>query len=420
MRHGPVAGALLLGVLMLVAAPGAAIGAEPAAGTGTLDELRGALESEERDLADVRDQIRRTDDAVQALDADLQLRSAELDTLRADLLAAERHREEAVAVEAQARQRLRDAQADLAARSATWAQDRAQLADRAVHAYKHGGGVGNEVLVRGLIGADDWHEVAVNVATATRLLDDDATAVRAAAAGTRAAAHGHARVAALRAEARAAAQQAIQGATAAQRLVDRHHTLIEVIDAQQTERARLLDELRSDATTRAVLVQELTRQVARLELAAGWVLVDRRELDAAGPPPSWADRLPAAGRPWAAAVEAAAARQGIDGRLLAALVWTESAFRPDAVSSAGALGLAQLMPGTARGLGVDPRDPLANLRGGARYLRQQLDRFGRVDLALAAYNAGPGRVAPAHAVPDILETQLYVVRVLDRYERLLG
>jgi hypothetical protein len=118
------------------------------------------------------------------------------------------------------------------------------------------------------------------------------------------------------------------------------------------------------------------------------------DLDVHGPPPAWASRLPAAGRPYAAAIEATAARHGIDGRLLAALVWTESNFRPDAVSHAGALGLAQLMPGTARGLGVDPRDPLQNLDGGARYLRTQLDRFGRVDLALAAYNAGPGRVQP--------------------------
>jgi len=404
MHRGPVAGALLLGVLSLVAAPEAAVGA------GALDELRGNLASEERYLAEVMDQIRHTNAAVEELDAQLAVRAAELDTLTTQLHTAERYREEATAAETQARQRLRDAQDDLASRSAAWDQARAQLADRAVHAYKHGGGVGHEVLVRGLVRANDWHEVAVNVATA----------VRVAAEGTRAAADGQARIARLRAEALATAQQTIRGATAAQRLVDRQHALVDDMTARQTERLRLLDELRRDASVRAVLVEELTRQVARLELAAGWVLVDRRELDAAGPPPPWADRLPEAGRPWAAAVAAAAARHGMDGRLLAALVWTESGFRPDAVSSAGALGLAQLMPGTARALGVDPLDPLANLDGGARYLRQQLDRFARVDLALAAYNAGPGRVAPANAVPDILETQLYVVRVLDRYERLLG
>jgi soluble lytic murein transglycosylase-like protein len=145
------------------------------------------------------------------------------------------------------------------------------------------------------------------------------------------------------------------------------------------------------------------------------------DLDDQGPPPSWAGRLPANGQAWAAAIDAAATAHGIDGRLLAAVVWTESNFRPEVVSHAGAIGLAQLMPGTARGLGVDPRDPLANLSGGAAYLRAQLGRFGRADLALAAYNAGPTRVAAAGpGIPNIVETQLYVVRVLERYERLSG
>ena len=81
----------------------------------------------------------------------------------------------------------------------------------------------------------------------------------------------------------------------------------------------------------------------------------------------------------------------------------------------GARGLAQLMPGTARELGVNPDDPLANLEGGARYLRQQLDRFdGDIEKALAAYNAGPGRVAQAGGVPRIRETQNYVAAVMGR------
>ena len=74
---------------------------------------------------------------------------------------------------------------------------------------------------------------------------------------------------------------------------------------------------------------------------------------------------------------------------------------------------------TAAGMGVDPDDPLQNLDGGARYLRSALDRFGRVDLALAAYNAGPRRVDEAGGIPDIPQTQAYVTAVLDRY-RLLG
>ncbi|MFO8076230.1 MAG: lytic transglycosylase domain-containing protein [Actinomycetota bacterium] len=133
---------------------------------------------------------------------------------------------------------------------------------------------------------------------------------------------------------------------------------------------------------------------------------------------SWAARLPEAGQRWAGAIEQAADDAGVDPALLAALVQHESGFRPDAVSHAGAIGLAQLMPGTAAGLGVDPRDPADNLAGGARYLRTQLDRFGDVRLALAAYNAGPGRVSRAGGIPQITETQQYVERVTATYDRL--
>ena len=137
-------------------------------------------------------------------------------------------------------------------------------------------------------------------------------------------------------------------------------------------------------------------------------------------PAGWADALPAAGRPWAGAIEAAATQAGVDPRLLAALTQAESGFNPGALSGAGAVGLTQLMPGTAAGLGVDPTDPLANLDGGARYLAGQLDSFGRVDLAVAAYNAGPGAVRQAGGVPDYPETQAYVRRVLGYYQQLGG
>ncbi len=137
-------------------------------------------------------------------------------------------------------------------------------------------------------------------------------------------------------------------------------------------------------------------------------------------PGEWAERLPAAGRAYADEIKAAAIRYGLDPTLLAGLVQAESGFRPDAVSHAGAIGLAQLMPGTADGLGVDPHDPVQNLDGGARYLREQLDRFGSVELALAAYNAGPGRVAQAGGIPRIAETQAYVPRVLHNQAVLQG
>lgn len=108
----------------------------------------------------------------------------------------------------------------------------------------------------------------------------------------------------------------------------------------------------------------------------------------------------------------AAARHGVPGDLFLRLVQQESGWNPQAVSNKGAIGLAQLMPGTARDLGVDPRDPQANLDGGARYLRMQYDAFGSWQLALAAYNAGPGAVIRHGGVPPFAETQTYVVAVL--------
>jgi soluble lytic murein transglycosylase-like protein len=110
-----------------------------------------------------------------------------------------------------------------------------------------------------------------------------------------------------------------------------------------------------------------------------------------------------------------AARYDLSPALIEAVVWQESRWRENAVSHAGARGLAQLMPGTARDLGVNPDDPAANLEGGARYLRQQLDRFdGDLERALAAYNAGPGRVQQAGGIPRIRETQTYVASIIGR------
>ena len=120
------------------------------------------------------------------------------------------------------------------------------------------------------------------------------------------------------------------------------------------------------------------------------------------------------------AIARVATEEGVPASLLGALVWSESGFDPGAVSSAGARGLTQLMPATAEGLGVDIDDPADNLRGGARYLRQMLDRFGRADLALAAYNAGPNAVIRSGGVPPYQETQTYVTRVLARATTLAG
>jgi len=109
---------------------------------------------------------------------------------------------------------------------------------------------------------------------------------------------------------------------------------------------------------------------------------------------------------------AAGARHGVDPRLLASVAKAESGLRPDAVSPAGARGLMQLMPATAESLGVDPFDPGQAVDGAARLLRSHLDRYGSTELALAAYNAGPGAVNRYGGIPPYRETQTYVRRVV--------
>jgi soluble lytic murein transglycosylase-like protein len=115
-------------------------------------------------------------------------------------------------------------------------------------------------------------------------------------------------------------------------------------------------------------------------------------------------------------IKDASVRNGLDPGLLTALIKAESNFIPNAVSPKGARGLTQLMPGTARLVGVkNVHNPVENIHGGARYLAEQMRRFGRKDLALAAYNAGPGAIK-GNQVPQIVETVAYVKKVLE-YER---
>jgi hypothetical protein len=113
----------------------------------------------------------------------------------------------------------------------------------------------------------------------------------------------------------------------------------------------------------------------------------------------------------------AARRYGIPVDLFLAQINQESRFNPQAVSPAGAIGLGQIMPGTAKELGVDPRDPVQNLEGSARYLSQQYKKFGDWGTALAAYNAGPGAVSKYGGVPPYKETQNYVRTILGNVGR---
>lgn len=108
----------------------------------------------------------------------------------------------------------------------------------------------------------------------------------------------------------------------------------------------------------------------------------------------------------------AARKHGVPEDLFLRLVQQESGWNPGAVSPKGAMGLAQLMPGTAERLGVDASDPQENLEGGARYLAMMFDRFGSWRLALAAYNAGPEAVEKYGGIPPFDETQTYVAAIL--------
>lgn len=115
-------------------------------------------------------------------------------------------------------------------------------------------------------------------------------------------------------------------------------------------------------------------------------------------------------------IQEAAARYQVDPRLVAAVAQTESGGNQEAVSPVGAIGVMQLMPDTAAGLGVNPYDKKQNIEGGAKYLRQMMDTFGGdVQKAVAAYNAGPQAVKEYNGIPPYRETQDYVNKVLDIY-----
>ena len=134
------------------------------------------------------------------------------------------------------------------------------------------------------------------------------------------------------------------------------------------------------------------------------------------PTPRVLENMPLADQSLSSLIDAAAHKYQVDPKLVAAVAEVESNGSQSAVSSAGAIGVMQLMPDTAASLGVDPYDKQQNIEGGAKYLRQMLDTFGGdVKKAVAAYNAGPGAVRDYGGVPPYKETQNYVSKVLDIY-----
>ncbi|GEM_PF-1528921 len=115
-------------------------------------------------------------------------------------------------------------------------------------------------------------------------------------------------------------------------------------------------------------------------------------------------------------IQEAGERFGLDPQLILTVIEVESGFNAQAESQCGAMGLMQIMPETAKSLNLkNPYDPYENIVAGVKYLKRQLDRFGSIDLALAAYNAGPGAVEQHGGIPPYQETQQYVKIILERY-----
>jgi soluble lytic murein transglycosylase-like protein len=400
-------------------------GASSPASADELTQRRNELDEVVRSMDEIVAQLDAIADEIEAIDRRLGAATSELRRIRADLALAEDGIAIAQEEEAEALALLEASETRLGEVEVELVETRSRLQDRLVQTFKYGRTSSADLVMRGTVGALDLHEMAVNLHTVGRMTDDDRNLI--SAMETLAAEQRElieqataARVAAVAARDAATRQRdRIAGLEAEQRSV------VSTIDADRRRRQDVFKRLEADKDALAALASALTEQIRRLELQNLSVLMPVGGVFVGVP--SWAGRLPASGQPYSALIASAAATQGVDGRLLAALTWSESAFRPNAVSRAGAAGMTQLMPGTARGLGlrvdgtVDQRfDPEINLNAGARYLRQQIVRFGSVQLGLAAYNAGPGNVVRYGGIPPFSETQFYVYIVLRRYEQIAG
>lgn len=407
----------------LLRATGVALLLVALAGSGAVaqvadpDALPGRLQVAERRLAEVESVLRRAARALDTVDERLATATARKHAVADELAAAEaalagtrRRQEKAARYLAAANAAMRD-------RLDEFEQSRAAVNDRVAEVYKRGRAAPADLLFGGVARSTDLHEATVAVRTVQGLLSRDRELLEQNRALTVAANDARAEVSHVRDTARRDERAAARERRRVEALLQQQERLVASIEDERGTRARIVAAIEADRTATAVLVDQLAQRLRTRALPVQQVLRASHP-PAQGPPPAWAGLLPAAGREWAPTVVSVAAQQGVDARLLAALVWTESHFTPTAVSHAGAVGLAQLMPATAAGMGVDPWDAVENLAGGARYLRAQVLRFGSVELGLAAYNAGPARVLAAGGIPAITETRLYVVRVLDRYERL--
>lgn len=437
---------LMLALLMFVSASATGLTSAPALANAELDAAERERAAVEERLEAVQQRLEEISAEIAEINDRLALATSQLRSIRNDLRLAEEGIADAEAEEALALERIAIADERLTELEAELAVTQERLERRIVQTFKHGRPASLDIVVRGTVGALDLHELAITRATVERITDDDRRLVRtmedlAAEQQQLIDEATAARVAAV-----AARDEAVRQRTRIAALEEEQRRVVGSIRADQERRQRVFDELEADRAALAALAAMLAERIRALRLGVSNVILPVGTVVSGVP--SWAGSLPAHGQPYAALIHQVSASEGIDGRLMAALIWTESSFRPNAVSRVGAAGLSQLMPATARGLGlrvdssVDERfDPEANVRAGARYLRSRIVRFGSVELGLAAYNAGAGHVATCRlgnptpwqnpctnqtelgGIPPFTETQLYVGGsrgVLANYQRIVG
>ena len=391
----------------------------------SLDELGAAIDRAERDLVAAQRRLGQATAALAGLEEEIA--EAERAVERAE-------RDHELAVDA-----VEQAEAEVEAAHERRDEADGRLHRRAIEVYKYGAGLPQQALVSGVVGASDWHDVAVTTRSVARIVGNDRELLDIAEALRLEALLAEEQAELARQEAVETEAKAVAEAEQLQVLVDEQRDAVAEVEREQARREAILRSFEEDEQLMAELASRLEGEIAQArttaqrlrEEAAAQAEDDGGDDDGAdddgGDQPvadfptdlAWASKLPAVGQPWAEAISDAAVANGVDPRLMAALVWSESAFNPNAVSHAGAIGLTQLMPTTAAMLGVDPWDPHQNLDGGSRYLAMRIAEFGSVELGLAAYNAGATRVWEAGpGIPNIAETQFYVYIVMKRYNEL--